>query len=148
MRDWHPRPWFGDQSVGALRTWGGDLACEEASGGRQRQSRGPGCYSCQQSPKYNEWPGFKTHSLASQAFGKDCIWGSTLSPASIKTKVSLNSVLKYCLSLVMSWFYCSCLRQRGKPVIDVDGTQIPVKLFRDEDAIYHSSVENHSHSVY
>ncbi|KAF4799177.1 hypothetical protein TURU_057271 [Turdus rufiventris] len=42
----------------------------------------------------------------------------------------------------------SFLKQRGKPVIDVDGTQIPVKLFRDEDAIYHSSVENHSHSVY
>lgn len=141
-------PGLGDQSMGALRTWGGDLAWEEASGRRQRQSRRPGCYSCQQSPKYNEWSGFKTHSSASQAFGKDCIWVSTLSPSLIKTKMPLNNVLKHCLSLVMSWFYCGCSRQRGKPVICVDGTQNPVKLFRDDDAIYHSSVEKCSRCVY
>lgn len=39
-----------------------------------------------------------------------------------------------------------CLR--AKPVIYVDGTQNPVKLFGDEDATYHSSVENCSHCVH
>lgn len=139
---WEIRVW------GALRTWGGDLAWEEASGRRQRQIRRPGCYSCQQSPKYNEWSGFKTHSSASQAFGKDCIWVSTLSLSLNKTKMPLNNVLKHCLSLVMSWFYCGCSRQRGKPVVCVDGTQNPVKLLRDDDAIYHSSVEKCSRCAY